>query len=244
MKPIFVCLSLLIFAPVLVSCRAKSPAEIEIIRPIQWGRVPGKPIEEHLVTVTAQPRIQSENGPDYNLSFLVLPAAQSRPIKILYLPENHCPPWEPIVSKAKDKILTFTVWQTKMVSSHDDAGNDVDVDWECSIETIKDGNQVLYDARICEVHKTLMKRVELPVAHGTPGPGFAYFSNAATEKFPHGLPFASWGGCVVMLGAKEKGMAYHCDQCVAAYKKWEQEQAIKVPSTATPAPLPLPVITK
>src|ERR1039458_6130523 len=165
MKLIFVSLSLFVLAPTIVSGEAPLPAEIKII---QWGPVPGKPIEEHLVTVTAQPRIRSEKDHNENFSHLVLPAVQGQPIEILFFPEDHYPPWEPIVLKAKDKILTFTVWQTKMVSGHDDAGNEVYINWESTIETIKDGNQVLYDARICELHKTLMKRVELPVAHGTP----------------------------------------------------------------------------
>jgi hypothetical protein len=211
------------------------------------GPVPGKPTEERLDTVTAVPTIE---GARDGFSLLKLPAIDGHAIELFFYPDAHFPAWEPVVSSYAGKTLTFSIWQTKVVSMHDTAGNETSFHWECVVETIKDGSEIIYDARICELHKVPMARVLLPVQYGYPGLESVAL-NVESRGFPHGLPFSGHGGCVVFKGAERKKMSYQCSQCVAAYLDWRTEQdkaklkglntPNETPSAARSAPAPSPV---
>ena len=103
---------------------AQTPAELGD------GPIPGKPVEEYLVTVTAAPRFRDEK----EWSTLVLPAVQGRPIEITCSPKY--PAWVKTVKRLRpNSSLTFTVWQTKRVLWRDSDGEE-EFSWESTLETI------------------------------------------------------------------------------------------------------------
>jgi hypothetical protein len=183
--------------------------------------VAGRPIESLLITVEAKPEIIKMGDYDY----LVLPAVEGREIEIAYSPEKA---W--CKAMPRDRKLKFTIWQTKLVSSHEVETTD----WECKgvlsqterilehsswfseIETIHDGDGLLYDARICPLHKKKMERGELDISYGLPRGEFVEF----VRKTP--FPGFVLGGCC--RGPIDKTIGYRCPECVRSYKNWEEEE--------------------
>jgi hypothetical protein len=175
----------------------------------RMGPIPGKPIEEHRAVVTAVPEIQSKG--DYSL--LLLPAIKGRPIEVICGVEFS--PWYATLPRGKK--VTFTVWQTKEVSRHTRAGKE-DFTWSSEIETIRDGDTVLYDAALCPLHHTRMVRADIEISYGLPMREFL----DAMEQF-HGGPGFTLGGCVVSDISPRSERGYQCAECVTAYERWEKK---------------------
>ena len=177
------------------------------------GPIPGKPREERLVTIQTKPIIERRGlslTDKEGYGMLVLRPAQGDIVEIIC--DSTYSPWYSTLPQ--DRELTFTVWQTKEVMSHTDDGKEQDVHWLNELETIHDGTQMLFDARICPLHRLSMERVEVPVSYGLPSAGFI----EAYKEFSGGPGFVE-GGCV-SDGQEHTMMSYRCSECVAAYEKW------------------------
>jgi hypothetical protein len=170
--------------------------------------IPGKPIEEYRVVVTAKPEIRKEDHYD----MLLLPAVEGRTIEVFCDREYS---WYRALNKEKE--LTFAVWQTKEVLRHM-AGAKEDFIWRSEIETITDGSTGLYDAAICPLHHTRMKRGDVEISYGLPMREFM----DALKDFSGGPGF-TLGGCVVTEGSPQTERGYLCDECVALYQRWEKK---------------------
>jgi hypothetical protein len=138
-------LSVVWFGLVLGGCREEIP--VPVTR--EWGPIPGRPLEEHRVTVRAKPEIQVKDG----YSLLVLPAVEGRLIEVIC--GESFSPW--LGSLPKDKALTFTLWQTKRVEWHTSDGQE-EYSWQSEIELIKDGDVVVHNATVCPLHQVRMQR--------------------------------------------------------------------------------------
>jgi hypothetical protein len=84
---------------------------------------------------------------------------------------------------------------------------------------IEQGQEVVFDRSICEVHHVKMELKDVDISYGMPG--------AATEAdaycdlhFPHHRNFAE-GGCVVSDTSPKSGLIYICPQCVADCGKYK-----------------------
>ena len=177
------------------------------------GPLPGKPREERLVTIRAKPSIEKRGISTVDkvgYEVLVLRSAQEGTVEIVC--GSTFSRWYSTLPQ--DRQLTFTVWQTKDVMWHTYEGKEEGVSWLSDIETIQEGNQMIYDARVCPLHKLGMERVEVPVHFGLPSQEFI----DAYEGFSGGPGFVS-GGCV-FDGKEHKEMSYRCPKCVVAYEKW------------------------
>lgn len=184
------------------------------------GPIPGKPREERLVTIHANPIIERRGisiSDKEGYELLVLRPAQGEVIEVIC--GLSFSPW--YSSLPRDKELTFTVWQTKNVGWHTDDGREERISWDNSIETIRDGALLLYDARICPLHHVDMKRVEVPISYGLPSREFM----DAYKDFSGGPGFVE-GGCV-SDGKEHTVMDYRCPECVAAYDKWAAQMRAK-----------------
>jgi len=197
-------------ALLLTGCEEEPPEVVDK----RMGPVPGKPIEEHHAVVTAVPAIQSKG--DYSL--LLLPAVKGRSIQVICGADFS--PW--YASLPKGKKLTFTLWQTKEVSWHTPEGKE-DFTWSSEIETIRDGDALLYDAAICPLHHTRMARTDIEISYGLPMREFL----DAMEQF-HGGPGFRLGGCVVSDISPRSERGYKCAECVAAYGRWEKKWEAEV----------------
>jgi len=171
-----------------------------------WGPLPGKPKEEVYRTVRVKPEIKIINDDGR----VVFPPIDGEPVDLFYSPKYE-PLW--FTNMPKDRELEFTFWLTKEVTRHYESGKE-DFFWYPEIETIKDGSNVLYDARICPLHKTTMERGEIEISYGLPVVDF----NEAMDKEFYGGPGFTLGGCCV--GPEKKTVGYRCADCIAAYKKW------------------------
>lgn len=197
-------ISVILLGLVLGGCREEIP--VPVTR--EWGPIPGRPLEEHRVTVRAKPKIQKED----RYSLLRLPAVKGRPIEVLCV-ESYSP-W--FATLPKDKPLTFTVWQTKRVDWHTSDGQEK-YSWQSEIELIKDGDAVIHDATVCPLHQVRMERADVEIAYGLPSPDLF----EAMEKFSGGPGF-TLGGCVVMSDSPKTERGYICPGCVAAYQQWSK----------------------
>jgi len=170
------------------------------------GPIPGKPIEVIYKTVRLRPEIRTENS-DVRVIF---PPIEGEPIDLFCSPK-----YEPLWFKnmPKDRELEFTLWLTKEVTRHYENGKE-DFFWYPEIETIKDGSNVIYDARICPLHETKMERGEIEIQYGLP---MQEFMEAMHKEF-YGGPGFTLGGCCV--GPEKKMVGYRCPDCIAAYNKW------------------------
>lgn len=180
----------------------------------RMGPIPGKPIEEYRAVVTAVPEIQDKG--DHSL--LLLPEVKGRPIEVICGADFS--PW--YTSLPKGKKLTFTLWQTKDVSWHTRDGKE-DFTWSSEIETIREGDAVLYDAAICPLHHTRMVRADIEISYGYPMREF----RDALQEF-HGGPGFRLGGCVVLDNSPRSERGYKCADCVAAYERWEKKWEAEV----------------
>lgn len=174
--------------------------------PMRFGPIPGKPIEEKLITLTGKPKIKTEK--DYNT--LILPT-NAGSIEVIYSPGHTR--WEKSLSP--EAMLTFTLWQRKRVTAHSDSGKE-DYYWDSKIETISEESHILYDARICSLHRTMMTRGDVEISYGLPCTEFF----EAFEHFSGGPGFVL-GGCCVEPEKTTKG--YRCAECIRAYQKWSEE---------------------
>jgi len=177
------------------------------------GPIPGKPREERLVTIQAKPTIERRgisSSDKEGFEMLVLQPVQGDTVEVVCGPTFS--PWYSTLPL--DRGLTFTVWQTKDVSWHTDDGKEEGVSWDNQLETIQDGAKVLYDARVCPLHKLKMERVEVPISYGLPSKEYM----EASEVFYGGPGFVE-GGCV-SDGKEHTVMSYRCPECVVAYEKW------------------------
>jgi hypothetical protein len=197
--------SVALFGLMLGGCREEIP--VPITR--QWGPTPGKPVDEHRVTVRDRPEIEAKDG----YSLLRLPAVKGRPIEVIC--GEAFSPW--LRTLPKDKPLTFTVWQTKRVDWHTGDGQE-EYSWQSEIELIKDGDVVIHDAAICPQHKVRMKRTDIEISYGLPSQEFF----EASKEFM-GNPGFTLGGCVVTNHSPKTERGYVCAECVAAYNRWEQK---------------------
>lgn len=148
---------------------------------------------------------------------MVLPPVRGTPVAILC--GDTYSPWLAIIPRNKE--LTFTVWQTKVVMSHYNDG-EKEFYWDNRLETIQDGETVIYDARICPLHHVSMERVEVPVHYGLPSAAFM----EASKDFSGGPGFIM-GGCVVNDDAKTE-MDYRCPICAALYAKWVAQERQRI----------------
>ena len=165
-----------------------------------------RPLAEVHTTVRAKPTIRA--GQD--LSYLVFPAVEGRTVEVDFDPKRE-PQW--YQSMPKDRVLTFTMWQTKTVMRRYKSGYE-DVWWYSELESVSDGAEVYYDARICPLHKTQMERGEIEIRYGLP---MADFMEAMEKEF-YGGPGFELGGCCVT--PEKKAFGYRCAECIAAYQKW------------------------
>jgi hypothetical protein len=194
---------------------------------MKMGPAPGTPHKEFHASVRARPVFQDKK--DYTI--LMLPTVKGRTVEILCDPTFS--PW--LKHLPRDRELAFTIWQTKRVAWHTDDGEE-SFSWDSEVETIKDGQKLLYDAAVCPIHQVRMERGEVRISHGTPSNEFF----DAYEGFSGGPGFV-WAGCVSMPGELTTEFGYKCDQCVAAYQRWVVDQEAKrlksasaPPTTATP----------
>jgi hypothetical protein len=174
--------------------------------------VPNTPPEEVHITVRGLPTFRHEDV----LSYLVLPTVDGRQVEVPFTPE-HEPKWMKVMPR--ERVLDFTLWQDKRVLARYESGRE-DCYWQSSVETIKDGAQTLYDARICSRHSVQMQRALVRISYGLPMPGFL---EAMKKDFPGGPGFVL-GGCCVESEAQAWG--YRCSECVAAYNHWEAQEAL------------------
>lgn len=85
------------------------------------------------------------------------------------------------------------------------------------------GERLLYDREICEVHHRRMSRREVPIEYGLSG-GFDEAIPSLEEQraaFPHALEFRS-GGCIV--GAQKTAQVFVCEECKRAHRVWLSRQ--------------------
>lgn len=83
------------------------------------------------------------------------------------------------------------------------------------LSRILEGDHVVYDAAICEVHHRLMARKKIRVSFGTPSMSFI---DAEHSTFPH-LDSAN-GGCIADASAPQFGVDWVCDDCLRALAAW------------------------
>jgi len=190
----------------------KAPAPLAL-KDLDFGedvRDEGEPREEVHTTVRAMPKAKTEN----DISLLSFPDVEGRKVEVYFDPKRQ---EEWYQSMPKNRVLTFTMWQTKSVMRRYKSGHE-DVWWYSEVETISDGPEVFYDARICPLHKTCMERGEIEIHYGLP---MAEFMEAMTKDFPGGPGFELGGCCVTPA---KKAFGYRCPDCVAAYQKWSAAQ--------------------
>lgn len=174
------------------------------------GPVPGKSRVERLVTIECTPVIEKSVVSGEAFEMLVLRPAQGETVEVAC--ESTFSPWYSTLPQGRK--LSFTVWQTKIVLWHTDDGEETDTYWRSELETIRDGTDVLFDARVCPLHHVIMERVEVPICYGLPSKPFL----EAFDQFSGGPGFVM-GGCSVLPEKTE--MAYRCPKCVEAYQAWE-----------------------
>ena len=98
-----------------------------------------------------------------------------------------------------------------------------------SVEKILQGEKVIYDSSVCEVHHISMRREEVPLDFGYGGPrpfrsmrGEPPSDDVCMAKFPHYIEVAH-GGCVDY--GERTAMVYRCEQCKAAFLHWRDQHA-------------------
>lgn len=100
---------------------------------------------------------------------------------------------------------------------------------EPSVEKILQGEKVIFDSSICEVHHITMRKEEVPLDFGYGGPrpfrsarGDAPSYETWVAEFPHYIEVAH-GGCVDY--GERTAMIYRCEQCKAAFLQWRDQHA-------------------
>ena len=170
-----------------------------------FGPIPGEAIEERVIELTATPQIRKvKDG-----AILTLLSAQAEPLEVFFSP-GLCA-WEAALACPGES--NFSIRQTKVVTWHTATGQE-DFFWMSAVETITQGSNVLFDARICPIHATTMNRSEVEIHYGLPDTEFL----DAYKRFSGGPGFILGGCCV---GPQRKAMDYVCDGCTAAYKAWQ-----------------------
>ena len=88
---------------------------------------------------------------------------------------------------------------------------------------VRQGDQIIYDIEVCEVHKTRMEEKQVPVAYGfiLPGPE-APPDDTERQSFPHRREY-SLGGCVISDDSPKTEGVYVCTDCKKAYEKWKTD---------------------
>jgi hypothetical protein len=161
--------------------------------------------DEQLITVRARPLI--EHKANFDILVLATPELSETPIR-LYVGRE-------LGSKLReDHVIEFTVWRTRDVLLPGWRVEGYVPPLDDKLETVRDGVETLYDARICPIHHVTMQRLELPVHHGLP-----YYDDAWSE-FAGGPGFVQ-GGCVGT--PQQTTMGYRCPVCAARYEKWVAE---------------------
>jgi hypothetical protein len=93
------------------------------------------------------------------------------------------------------------------------------------------GNEVIFDAEVCEVHHSKMVRKEVPVVYGL----LTLDATPERQAFPHGADFVG-GGC--FEGPEKTASVYICPDCEKARAEWKQKAEPKaVPRNAAEVPL-------
>lgn len=97
------------------------------------------------------------------------------------------------------------------------------------VEKILQGQKLIYDSSVCELHQVRMHRDEIPMDIGSGGPRpyrLAPKEQPSFEirmsEFPHYIEIA-YGGCVDW--GERTAMIYRCDQCRAAFIHWRGQHA-------------------
>lgn len=114
-----------------------------------------------------------------------------------------------------DHVMEFALWRTRDVLLPGWRVEGMVPPWHYTLETIRDGDEVLYDARLCPIHHVMMQRLELPIHYGLPA------LDDAWAEFSGGPGFVS-GGCVAT--PQTTAMGYRCPNCVERYKTWVAER--------------------
>lgn len=161
--------------------------------------------DDQLVKVRSKPVIEHRAGTD--VVVLTLAGIADAPIR-LYIGR------ELATKLSADHVMEFSFWQTRDVLLPGWRVKGEVPRWEQTLETVRDGDHLLYDARICPIHHVMMQRMELPIYYGLPD------YDATWAEFSGGPGFIE-GGCVI--GPRQTAMGYRCPLCAARYAKWVAE---------------------
>jgi hypothetical protein len=161
--------------------------------------------DDRLVTILAKPTFDPKT--DFNVVILLPPELIGPPIRLFIGRELG-------LKLRADHLLEFSIWRTRDVLLPGWRVEGDDPPWSNALETIRDGNETLYDARICPIHHLTMERLELPVHRGFLAYGPAWAEFAAGPGFVQ-------GSCVA---PQQTAMGYRCPACAARYEKWAAER--------------------
>ena len=87
----------------------------------------------------------------------------------------------------------------------------------CHLLLVKEGDRIVFDHSVCELHQKKMRERPAEIVYGMLGPESAADAEC-DRKFPHHRSFAA-GGCVVTDDSPKKTQIYICPRCVVAYNE-------------------------
>jgi len=182
------------------------------------------------LTIITAPLDAAEPIQERTLSFDVSPkfriegAHTNRPYASFEIEGRHLfwPESAPKVETLQDgQKYHFEIIETRTVFPLKD-GSSIEI-WSPVLAKVSLGDNVIYDAAVCRVHKLPMKRSEVPIIYGLPRGSTSYW-NALRNEFPNCGIFH--GGCVVLPG-RETGMCWKCEKCIANQLSWKEPPSNK-----------------
>ena len=169
----------------------------------------GKDPNERSVTLQTKPKFKREgvgqpwaynsfdaSGPDGEDHSFVWPSEAPRPHRL-----------------SKNRTYTLDLLEQEQRSPTGDPENTI---WSTELVRLLDGDKVLYDASVCEVHGGQMQREVVAISYG-----FFIFDRKDTEARARGFPNTGLvlGGCCVD-SANPKTWTWVCPTCLAKEKEW------------------------
>jgi|GEM_PF-3106431 len=123
----------------------------------------------------------------------------------------------------RDKIYKLDLIEEEYRSNIGKIDGEQWVYWAPELVNVYDGSKLLYDATVCEVHRTQMDRKAVRITYGLYWPPKSY-QEARDKDFPHtGLAL---GGCCVD-SERTYTHSWVCSDCVANKERWSKENRKK-----------------
>lgn len=92
--------------------------------------------------------------------------------------------------------------------------------WSADLVSISDGDQMIYDATICPVHRIQMKRHTVLISYGFPSFPKGYLE-ARKTRFPNANSMVL-GGCTVGPHSDKHERTFRCERCIQEERAWEK----------------------